>query len=380
MPFLDPARRVFAGFCIHAVTMGSIFPRLPEIRDAMGVEEAALGLGLIGAPVGTFIALTAATPILERIGLRRALLAAMPLVAFFYAIAVHAPSPAWLFVLLIPCGLLIGSVEIILNVEADRAEHLVGRRIMNRAHAFWSIGFFTAGVFGAAMARAGISPQVHLALIVPMVIAAILLLMRDFQPSPRRQAEDAAPRFAWPTRPILVLVAVCFAALLMEGAGIDWSAIYMTDRFAASGFVAGLAVAMVAGSQAISRFVSDGFVEKHSPAAVARVQLWGLAAGLVLLLVAPGPWLAMLGFLLLGAGSAALFPLAVSAAAQRTDRPSAINVAAFAQIAFVGFLLGPPLLGIVAQHVGIQWVYGAGLPLVALSLWHVNALGTARGR
>lgn len=376
MPFaLDPARRVFAGFALHAMTMGSIFPRLPEIRDAMGVGEATLGASLMGAPLGTFVALTAATPLLERLGFRRALLGAIPLVATCYALAVQAPSPLWLFLLLIPVGLLIGSVEIILNVEADRAEAVVGRRIMNRAHAFWSIGFFATGLLGAAMSQLGVPPGVHLALMVPLAGLGVWLLLGGFAPSPTRAVEAPAPHLAWPTRPILVLVGITLSALLMEGAGIDWSAIYMTDLFGVQPFVAGLAVAAVAGTQAVVRFVSDGLVERHSPAAVARVQLAVMAVGLVLLVAAPGPALSLVGFALVGAGSAAIFPLAMSAAAQRTDRPSAINVAALAQIAFVAFLVGPPSLGIVAEAVGIEWVYGIGLPLVALSLALVDALG-----
>ncbi len=148
--------------------MGNIFPRFPDIKTAMGVQEGAFGLSLIGTPTGTLISLTVAAPILERIGFRRALLALIPLVALTFAIASHAPSPLTFFLLLVPVGIMLGCVEIILNVEADRTEFLIGRRIMNRAHSFWSIGFFTAGIFGGLIAQAGVSPQLHLALVVPI--------------------------------------------------------------------------------------------------------------------------------------------------------------------------------------------------------------------
>jgi MFS family permease len=372
---MSPERRVFAGFAVHAMTMGSLFPRLPEIRDAMSVGEGTLGLSLIGVPVGTLIALTTASPLLERVGYRRALLVAMPLVALAYAVAVQATVPLALFLLLIPAGLLIGSVEIILNVEADRTEALVGRRIMNRAHAFWSIGFFATGLLGAGLAQLGLSPQAHLALVVPVVLLAVVLVFSNFEPAPTRAVEATAPGMAWPTWPILVLVAVTLSAVLMEGAGLDWSAIYMTDLWGSDSFSAGLAVALVAGSQAIGRYFSDGFVERHSPAGVARVQLVILGLGLVLLLIPPGPLVSLLSFGLLGFGSSAIFPLAMSAAAQRTDRPAATNVAALAQISFVAFLLGPPLLGFVGEHWGIRWVYGLGLPFVVLSFLAAGALG-----
>ena len=154
---LAPQDRVYAGFAIYSFGLGNIFPRLPDIQAAMAVEEGALGLGLIGTPVGTLVALTFATPLLERISFRRALLAAIPLMTLAFAVAVHAPDPLAFFLLLLPVGLMIGSIEIILNVEADRTEALVGRRIMNRAHSFWSLGFFAAGLAGGAISARPVS-------------------------------------------------------------------------------------------------------------------------------------------------------------------------------------------------------------------------------
>jgi MFS family permease len=104
------------------------------------------------------------------------------------------------------------------------------------------------------------------------------------------------------------------------------------------------------------------------------VLLGVLGGGTLLVFAAPAAWAALLGFALMGVGTSAIFPLAMSAAAQRTDRAPATNVAALAQISFVAFLLGPPLLGYVAQAFGIRWAFGVGLPLVGLSLVAAGAL------
>jgi len=162
--------------------------------------------------------------------------------------------------------------------------------------------------------------------------------------------------------------------MLMEGAGIDWSAIYMRDMFAAEPFWAGIAVAVVAGSQALARLVADGFVDRYGPATVARTLLAVLGLGVVLVFFAWAGWAAYLGFAMIGVGSSALFPLAMSAAAQQTDRPAAINVAALAQFSFTAFLLGPPLLGYIGEHFGLPWIYGVGLPLVLLGLATAHVL------
>jgi MFS family permease len=109
--------------------------------------------------------------------------------------------------------------------------------------------------------------------------------------------------------------------------------------------------------------------------AVARALLTVLGLGALLVFFAPTAVVALIGLGLLGVGTSAIFPLAMSAAAQRTDRPAAINVASLAQTSFVVFLLGPPLLGAVAQDFGIRWSYGIALPLVVLSFIVAGALG-----
>ena len=282
-----------------------------------------------------------------------------------------------LFLCLLPAGLCIGAIEVVVNLEADRVEHEIGRRIMNRAHAFWSFGFFSAGLLGSGAARVGLSPQWHLALAVPLAAAATWWIVGGFEAAPHRHAAqpesaEKPARFARPTAAIMLLVALTLSAMVLEGAGIDWSAIYMRDAFAAPAWLGGLAVAVGACAQGLARYVADTFVERHSPVTVARALLAVLGIGDLLVVAAPTltawPLVPMVGFALMGVGTSALFPLAMSAAAQRRDRPAAANVAALAQISFVSFLLAPPLLGLVAQHLGIRWAFGVGLPLVALSL------------
>lgn len=373
---LPPERRVYAAFFLYAFAMGGIFPRLPEIQRGLGVAEGAFGLALIGTACGTMVSLSLAAPAIERIGHRRALLALTALLPLLYAIASLAGSAAMFFALLLPAGLCIGALEIVVNLEADRAEHRSGRRIMNRAHAFWSAGFFVSGIAGAVLSQAGVSPQWHLALVAPVVWLGLALLLGRFDAAPHRTTAhgDAPSRFARPTWGVMVLVAVTLSAMVLEGAGADWSAIYMRDVFGAAPFVAGLAVAIGALAQGTTRFFADRFVDRHQPVAVARVLLGVLAAGASLVFVAPSPGLALAGFALMGVGTSVIFPLAMSAAAQRTDRAAATNVAALAQFSFVAFLLGPPLLGYVAQAFGIRWTFGVALPLVALSLIAASAL------
>jgi MFS family permease len=367
---LSPHRRVFAAFFLYAFALGGLFPRLAELQRSMDLSEGELGLGLIGAAFGTLFSLTFAGRLIERVGHRLTLLALMPVLPVFYALAAHASGPVALFLCLLPAGLCIGAIELVVNLEADRVEHQSGRRIMNRSHAFWSFGFFGAGLLGAMAARVGISPQWHLAAIVPISALPIVLLLGRFEAAPQRSGSNDEPahHLARPTLAIMALVLFSLSGLVLEGAGIDWSAIYMRDVFEAAPFISGLAVATGAFAQGTARYVADRFVERHSPLLIARTLLGVLGLGALMVTFAPASPVALLGFALMGVGTSVMFPLAMSAAAQRTDRPAATNVAALAQISFVSFLLGPPLLGLVAEHLGIRWTFGLGLPLVVLSM------------
>lgn len=374
---LPAVQRVYAAFFLYAFSLGGLFPRMGEIQQRMGVGEGALGLALIGTACGTMVSLTWGHALIERVGYRRCLLVLLPATAVWYAGASWATAPWMLFAMLLPAGLGVGALEIIVNVEADRVEHGLGRRIMNRAHGFWSLGFFGAGLVGAGSAWLGVSPQMQLSATVLLVGLVTLMLLGRFSPSqPRPQQAGAAlaPRFARPTRAIVWLVCLTFSAMVMEGASIDWSSIYMRDVFGAAPFVAGLAVATGALAQAGARFVADRFVERYSPPVVARAMLLTLGLGVLVVFAALHPAASLLGFALMGVGTSAIFPLAMSAAAQRHDRPAAINVAALSQLSFVAFLLAPPLLGFVAEHWGIRYAFGLGLPLVTVSWLAVASL------
>lgn len=377
---MSPAQRVYTAFFLYAFTLGGMFPRLGDLQRGMGASERELGLALVGTAVGTLISLTVVSRWLDRIGHRTVLLVLIPLMGACYAMASLARTPVQMFGLLVPAGLCIGAIEIVVNLEADRAEHQLGRLIMNRAHAFWSIGFVAAGLVGAAFAQLGFSPQVQLATMVVVVAVLCRMLLGGLQPAAHRPDAHAgeAPRWARPTRITMVLVAATLAALVLEGAAAEWSAIYMRDVFAATPFMAGAAVATGAATQAVARLLTDRFVERYKPVRVARVLLGLLGTGTLLALVAPHVAVAYVGLALMGVGTSAIFPLAMSAAAQATDRPAAVNVAALAQTSFLAFLVGPPLLGFVATQWGIRWSFGVGLPLVLLGVVAARALAPRR--
>lgn len=367
--------KVYAVFFFYSVTLGGIFPRLGELQHSMNAGESALGLGLLGFAIGTQFSLMFAGAFIEKIGYRNLIIAAVPLLGAAEVAASMAPSIPVFFSCLIVAGLAIGSLEIVINLEADRTEQLIGKRVMNRAHAFWSFGFFAAGIVGAVVTQLAISPTMGLIGLNIVTTLAVWVVCAKFVPAPERVAHaDKPPKFVRPSIGILAIVAFTLSAMLLEGAGADWSVIFMRDSFDMPAFFNGMAFAIGALAQAITRFFADGYIDKYGPIRIAKILVVIMGIGACMVTFSPDAYTALAGFALIGIGSSSLFPLAMSAAAQRTDRPAATNVASLAQLSFIIFLIAPPLLGFIAEHFGIRYSFGIGLPLVVLSWFTIGSL------
>lgn len=373
----QPQYRVYIAFFLFAMSTGSLFSRLPDLQMQLGVNKAELGLTLIGMAIGSLISLTLSSRLIVRLGSRTTLAISLLGVMVLLCLIPLLPSAPFVFATLFVMGLLAGALEICLNVEIGRIEAQAGFGIMNRAHGCWSLGFFVTAITASLVRQAGIPMQTHMHVLLGLmfVIGAITLAgMKNAPVLTTAGAEDKAPHFALPTLALLPLCIIGTSAFLIEGAGIDWSTIYMEEVFDVSPFISGSGLTLFAFFMALARLTVDPVVDRHGARLVGRVLLTVAALGIAMAWLAPSPSLALIGFALMGAGCSAVYPMAVSAAAQRTDRPAVINVAAIAQMAFVVFFLGPPLLGFVAEAFGIRNAYLVCLPLVLGSILASGAL------
>lgn len=377
---LAPQHRTYLAFFLIAISTGAFLARIPDLQIMLGIDKAELGLTLTGLAVGALISLTFSSPVVVRLGARLTLMITILGTAILLALAPFMPNAPSVFCLLFLVGLLGGAFEINLNVEIGKIEAQVGFGIMNRAHGFWSVGFFVTAISASIIRQAGISMQTHLHLVLAIVFVLGLLNVAGMKNAPALAGteDDAAPHFALPTLGLLPLCLIGIAAFLVEGAGIDWSAIYMRDVFNSEPLIGGTGLTLFAFFMAIARLFVDPVVDRHGPRPVAVVLLATAALGIAMVWLAPHAYVALAGFALMGSGCSAVYPMAVSAAAQRADRPSVVNVAALGQMAFVVFFLAPPLLGFVAEHWGIRNAYFACLPLILGSLLASPALAPKR--
>ena len=364
----NPHQIVFVGFFIYAFSLGAMFPRLDDIQTSLQIDKAELGLLLLCIPLGLQITLLFADRLVRAISLKNVMCLGIPSICFTQFAAVAVNQIAFFAFFLIICGAFVAVVEVAINLEADRVEHALGSRIMNRSHAFWSIGFFSAAVVGALFSQFKVMLEIHFLLVCGIAFLISKIIFEDYiVASPRHTNVTTIKKFSLPTGPIFVMVLFTMSAMLVEGASIDWSVIFMREIHSASPFISGFSLAMAAFSQALVRFFGDNLLNKFGPILISVASLFFMFLGIFLVVLSNSSTLAIFGFLFLGAGSAVIFPMAISIAASRSDRPAETNVASLTQFAFGMFLLGPPILGFVGEAYSLRWSFSLCIPLLILS-------------
>ena len=360
--------RIVALFLVHALALGAIHTRIPDIQLALGLSEAQLGLVLIGQPLGALSMFLFASRIIERFSPRLVILVMMPLVTISAALITIIPHPAAMFGLLAINGVGFSLTNIAINVEADRIEAASGARIMNTCHGAWSIGFLVTSLLGAALRGVDVAPWIHMWTLVPVVAVLILVVVVPMPVTPARaHTGDNKRRLAWPTLATLGLVAFGLGAGLAEGAARAWSIIYLRDSFDVAAWIESLALPALLVTMALGRLLADRWIDRFGPVRVARGLASIAIAGLVLLVAAPNAWAALGGFGLVGLGICVLYPLMLSAAARLGDRPASENVAATTLIFQLVNLGVPVLIGMVAEAFDLRTAFALLLPLLALT-------------
>lgn len=366
---MPPKSAIMSAFFLQPIAFGSWLPQIPGVQERLSLGPAELAFALLGLPVGILITLPFAGRLVARIGGRNTLLWGFPLFLALVPWPVVAPDIVSLFFLLLLLGIGLSTIELGLNVEADIIEKRGTTSIMNRCHGFWSLGIMTGSLLGAAFL------SVHLAPFVAIVSLAVLLMPIAFLvcralPHVEVPAVEGEGRSSWrlPSPAILGISLFVFGITMTEGAVADWSAVYLKDVFNTTGMATGMGYVVFAMLVSVGRFLGDAAKSRLGPVVLARVCLSSSLLGLSLVVTAPVTALVYLGLALVGFGVSVGFPLAVTASADLGDRPAAENVAILSFIALLGFLVGPPLIGLVAELTGLRGGLAMLLPPLVVSM------------
>jgi MFS family permease len=373
---------VLMAFFVLGATFANWVPRIPAVKADLGLRDGELGLALLGLALGVVAALPVAARLLARNGSRQ--LTRVAIVA--QCLALPLPALAWdlpsLAAALFLFGVTGGLLDPAMNAHAVEVERRYGRPLMSSFHGLYSVGGFAGAAIGGLAARAGIDPALHLAVAGLVIGVAGVLGSARLLPAAADRPETPAPgrrRSGGWSRGLVLLGLIGFCSFVGEGAAADWSAVYLRDSLGADPGTAAAGFAAFSVAMATMRFAGDRLTARLGPVRVVR---WGsvvAAAGLGAGLMAGQPLAAIAGFGLLGAGLAAVAPVTFSAAGNSDAGPGGASIARVSSIGYSGMLLGPPVIGWLADHTGLASALAVPVVLAAIIALSAGAVAPAAG-
>ncbi len=351
---------VGALFFVNGMTFSNWLPRLPEIRDRLGISNGGLGTALLGGGLGGLVASAIVAPLLRRLGSRRLLLIAAPLGALLFPLIAHVPN-AFVFLVLLSC---LGCVDVLndmaMNAQGSIVQNMLGRSIMNRLHGAWSAGFTVGALIGTLASALGIDLAWQLVIVALLLLATIAwvrssLIIADpvstaaGDAQPRRRSRRLGASF-------VAMLLLAFGLIPFEVLPGDWSAIALRDLFAAGDLV-GAGTVLFSAGMLVGRLFGDRLLDSFGSKRLLSGALATIALGVAVVLTSASTAQALIGFTIWGLGASVVMPQLYTLAA---DLPGAAPGAGFAALSFghrVGGLITPLAVGWLSEADDIRFAF-----------------------
>jgi MFS family permease len=351
---------VLTVFFMNGLLVGTWISRIPRVKELLDLSPGPLGLLLLAPGAGALLAMQGVDRIIRRHGSgpstrRLALLFSLLLLPLPLALMLPAPMPAALVtgLALGVFGGSSGALDVAMNAQAVVVERHRSQPIMSSFHGAWSVGGVVGGIAGALAAAHGAGVGVHFAVITVLAVALVGLAWRHLLDQDADFRDDAAaaagtgfrqmPALVW----LLGLIATC--GMVAEGGSADWGGVYLRDTLHTSAGLAPVSYAVFSATMTIGRFSGDRLVARFGPVAVVRVMAGSGAVALALALLVGNPVVAIVGFGWLGLGLSCIVPVVFTAVGNVPGVEPAGALARVSSIGYTAFLVGPPLIGGIAQ-------------------------------
>nr|WP_297429332.1 MFS transporter [uncultured Actinotalea sp.] len=409
-PAIAARAAVAALFFVNAVLYANLVPRLPEVKDALGLSNAELGAAIAAMPVGALVSGLFAPLLIQRLGSAR--VASFGLVATAVVLVGVPYAGAWaaFAALLLLLGALDAVVDVAQNAHGFRVQRAYGRSIVHAFHGVWSIGAVAGGLLGSAAVAVGLPLSTHLALVAAVFGVLAVVGYRFLLPGPEDAERDApgvpgdddaapataapgapdrsapsaastAPRRTWTRRTVLVMAALgllAAAGAFVEDAGSTWGALYLRGEVGAAAATAGLAFVALQVAMTVGRLLGDRLVDRFGQRRVTVVGGAAIAVGMGGALAVPSLATTLVGFGLAGLGVATLVPAVMHAADEREGLPPGVGLTIVSWLLRVGFLVSPTLVGVVADATSLRWAL-LGVVVAGLATFALGSVLAGRG-
>ncbi len=345
---------------------GTWTSRLPAIKGNLGLSTSQVSVVLLFAALGAIFSFPVTAAALHKLGSRGASLVSGTLLAM--GLVIFGLAPTWALACGVMClyGVLASTMDVAMNAQGVEVERATAQPVMSRLHAVFSLGTMAGAFFASGITLVTTSVPLHFVVAALVVLAAVLLpragLIADAKP-----IAGGTRSFALPRGVALLIGAMAFLGMIVEGSMVDWSTLYLKERAGASQQIAPLGIASLQGTMLVTRWFGDRARVRWGT----RKLLFGgsLIAGvsLAVALIVGGIVPALVGFALFGFGVATVSPCVYAAGA----REGGVALAAVMTLGSLGFLVGPLVIGAVAQATNLSWgmavVAAAAIALALLS-------------
>ncbi len=342
-------------FC-QGLAFASWASRIPDIKTALLLSDAQLGTLLFMLPLGQLITMALSGRLVTVYGSNKVLQFAAPCYVIVL-MGIGLVSQSWHLGLgLFLFGVVGNMCNISVNTQGVLAENLYSKPIMSSFHGAWSIAGFVGALIALLMINLSVGPFAHFCVIAGLVWTSILLNYKHLVPG---KAPHQAKRkiFVKPQGALLKLGIIGFCCMATEGAMFDWSGVYFKEVVKAptSLIVLGYASFMV--MMAIGRFIGDWAIRRLGRRTILQISGIFIFTGMAIAVLLPNIITATIGFMLVGLGVACVIPTVYSVSGQNEKVPPGIALAMVSSVSYLGFLMGPPLIGYIAELANLQYSY-----------------------
>ena len=339
---------VAALFFLLGLAFASWASRIPTIQQSLGLSEAALGFVLLAIPVGLLFSIPFSGWFVAKLGSRRIVTVSL----IFYSLILISIGLTQTKLQLMGCLFLFGFFgnmsNVAVNTQAVGVEAIYDRSVMASFHGMWSLAGFTAAAIGSVMIGANVVPYQHFIVIALFMLTAIFIAFRFTLKEDFNKQQKGQKIFVMPDKSLLNLGVIAFCSMICEGAMFDWSGVYFKKVVMAEKAWIGAGYTAFMSTMATGRFIADWFTSKFGVKSTFQVSGVLIATGLMIAVLFPDLITAIIGFFLVGFGVSSVVPLVYSAAGKSKVMSAGVAIAAVSTIGFFGFLLGPPLIGMIA--------------------------------
>jgi MFS family permease len=366
-------RRIALGamFFFMGICFASWAARIPDIQAKFQLSEGELGTLLLCLPIGSLVGLPIAGWSVHHYGSRIVIL----ICSFAYALTLPliGLSPSiWVIVpVLASFGLLGNIMNISLNTQALGLEDQLGKSILASFHGLWSMAGFTGAGLGAGMIFLQFSPAAHYGVVALLSVVIILFSQKYVIKDKREDAEAGGLVLKKPDQLLLRVGVIAFLGMMAEGCMFDWSGVYFKKIVEAEPALVSVGYVCFMGAMAAGRFVTDKATNRFGKLPVLQVSGVLIFMGLVLAVAIPNLYTAALGFLLVGFGVASIVPVAYGIAGRSKLYSPSVALALVSTLSFFGFLVGPPVIGFIAElfnlKVSFAFIAFNGIGILLLS-------------